>query len=53
MSTENNKVATRRLFDGFNQKGVAIVDEICTPDFVLHFPIMLRGTCPCFSFSLL
>ena len=38
MSTEDNKVATRRLFDGFNEKGVAIVDEICTPDFVLHDP---------------
>jgi predicted ester cyclase len=38
MSTEDNKAATRRLFDGFNQKDVAIVDELCTPDFVLHDP---------------
>ena len=38
MSTEDNKAATRRLFDGFNEKGVAIVDDVCTPDFVLHDP---------------
>jgi predicted ester cyclase len=38
MSTEGNKTANRRLFDGFNQNGVAIVDELCTPDFVLHDP---------------
>ena len=38
MSTEDNKAITRRIFDGFNQKGVAIVDELYTPDFVLHDP---------------
>ncbi len=38
MSTEENKAATRRLFDGLNQNEVAIVDELCTPDFVLHDP---------------
>jgi ketosteroid isomerase-like protein len=38
MSTEDNKATTRRVFDGFNQKGVAIVDELYTPDFVLHDP---------------
>ena len=38
MSTEDNKAATRRLFDGLNQNDVAIVDELCTPDFVLHDP---------------
>jgi predicted ester cyclase len=38
MSTEENKAITRRVFDGFNQKGVAILDELYTPDFVLHDP---------------
>jgi len=38
MSTEENKAVTRRVFDGFNQKGVAILDELYTPDFVLHDP---------------
>ena len=38
MSTENNKAITRRVFEGFNQKGVAILDEYYTPDFVLHDP---------------
>ncbi len=38
MSTEDNKAAIRRLLDGLNQKDVAVVDELCTPDFVLHDP---------------
>jgi predicted ester cyclase len=38
MSTEDNKAAIRRLFDGLNQKDMAVVDELCTPDFVLHDP---------------
>lgn len=38
MSTEVNKAATRRLFDGLNQNEVAIIDELCTPDYVLHDP---------------
>lgn len=38
MSTEGNKAAIRRLIDGFNQNDVAIVDEMCTSDFVLHDP---------------
>jgi predicted ester cyclase len=38
MSTEDNKAVTRRVFDGFNQTGVAIVDEFYTADFVLHDP---------------
>ncbi len=38
MSTEDNKAATHRVFDGFNQKGVAILDELYTSDFVLHDP---------------
>jgi len=38
MSTEDNKAAVHRLFDGLNQHDVAIVDELCTSDFVLHDP---------------
>ena len=38
MLTEDNKAAARRLFDGLNQNDVAIVDELCTSDFVLHDP---------------
>ena len=38
MSTEDNKALTRRLFDGLNRNDVAIVDELCEPDFVLHDP---------------
>jgi predicted ester cyclase len=38
MSTEDNKAISRRVFDGFNQTGVAILDELYTPDFVLHDP---------------
>jgi predicted ester cyclase len=38
MSTQDNKAVTRRVFDGFNQTGVAIVDEFYTADFVLHDP---------------
>jgi steroid delta-isomerase-like uncharacterized protein len=38
MSTEDNKTVIRRIFDGFNQKDVAVMDELCTPDFVNHDP---------------
>jgi len=38
MSTEENKALIRRLFDGINQKDVAVIDELCTPDFVTHDP---------------
>jgi predicted ester cyclase len=38
MSTEDNKALSRRFFDGLNRNDVAIVDEQCTPDFVLHDP---------------
>ena len=38
MSTEDNKAVTHRVFDGFNQTGVAIVDEFYTADFVLRDP---------------
>ena len=38
MSTEDNKAVIRRIFDGLNQKDVAVIDELCTPDFVSHDP---------------
>src|SRR5205085_263834 len=38
MSTEDNKAVIRRLIDGLNQKDVAVLDEVCTPDFVFHDP---------------
>jgi ketosteroid isomerase-like protein len=38
MSTEDNKALVRRFFDGLNLNDVAIVDELCTPDFVGHDP---------------
>ena len=38
MSTEDNKAVIRRIIDGLNQKDVAVLDELCTPDFVSHDP---------------
>jgi len=38
MSTEDNKALSRKLFDGLNENDVAIIDEFCTADFVLHDP---------------
>jgi steroid delta-isomerase-like uncharacterized protein len=38
MSTEDNKAVIRRIIDSFNQKDAAILDEVCTPDFVSHDP---------------
>ena len=38
MSTEENKANVRRFTDGFNQKNVAVIDELCTPDYVNHDP---------------
>ena len=38
MSTEDNKALIRRIVDGLNQKNVAVIDELCTPDFVSHDP---------------
>jgi steroid delta-isomerase-like uncharacterized protein len=37
MSTEENKTLYRQLLEGaMNERNLAIVDELCTPDFVLH-----------------
>ena len=41
MSTEDNKAAIRRgIEEVWNQKNVAIVDEIAAPDYVSHSPTM-------------
>ena len=41
MSTEDNKALSRKLLDGLNRNDVAFIDELCTPDFVLHDPAAL------------
>ena len=38
MSTEDNKAVIHRIVDGLNQKEVAVLDELYTPDFVSHDP---------------
>ena len=38
MSSNDNKAVIRRLVDGLNQKDVAVLDEVCTSDFVFHDP---------------
>ena len=38
MSTEENKANVHRFTDGLNQKNVAVIDELCTPDYVNHDP---------------
>jgi steroid delta-isomerase-like uncharacterized protein len=38
MSTEENKAVIRRITEGLSQKDVAVIDELCTPDFVNHDP---------------
>jgi steroid delta-isomerase-like uncharacterized protein len=39
MSTEQNKANNRRVFDeAFNQGKVAVVDELCASNYVLHDP---------------
>ncbi len=37
MSTEDNKALYRRILEEvMNQRNLALVDELCAPDFVLH-----------------
>jgi steroid delta-isomerase-like uncharacterized protein len=39
MSTEENKALARRFYeDVFNQRNLAVVDEICTSDHLFHNP---------------
>jgi steroid delta-isomerase-like uncharacterized protein len=39
MTVEENKAVVRRLFAGFDTGSVAVVDEVCAPDYRLHFPL--------------
>jgi predicted ester cyclase len=36
MSSEKNKLLVKRLFEGINQKGLEIYDQMTTPGFVWH-----------------
>jgi len=36
MSTEDNKALVHRSFEGFNQRNLAVFNELCTPDLVFH-----------------
>ncbi len=39
MSTEDNKATVRRGFEeGLNQGKVAVIDELCAPNFIFHDP---------------
>jgi len=36
MSTEDNKTLIRRWIEAVNQRNLAVLDELCVPDFVYH-----------------
>ena len=38
MSTEENKAIAQRWIEGINQKNVAVWDEVCAADCVIHDP---------------
>src|SRR5438094_3215952 len=38
MSTEENKALVRRWFEETDKGNLAIIDELCTPDYVDHSP---------------
>ena len=38
MSTEQNKAAVRRLWEGFNAHNLDVWDEVCTPNYINHDP---------------
>ncbi len=39
MSTEENKAKARRIFEeAFNRGNLAVVDELCAPNYVFHDP---------------
>jgi steroid delta-isomerase-like uncharacterized protein len=39
MSTEDNKAFMRRVFEEvYNQRNLAVLDDVCVPDFVVHYP---------------
>jgi steroid delta-isomerase-like uncharacterized protein len=38
MSTEQNLAIVRRFFDAIHQHRLEVLDEVCAPDYVVHFP---------------
>lgn len=36
MSTANNTAVHHRLVEEFNKRNLAVIDEVCSPNFVLH-----------------
>jgi len=36
MSTEDNKALARHAYEALNQRDLALVDELCAPDFVFY-----------------
>jgi len=39
MSTKENKALMRRAYEEvYNQRNLAVLDEVCVPDFVVHYP---------------
>ena len=38
MSTEQNLAIARRFFDAIHQHRLDVLDELCAPDYVVHFP---------------
>ncbi len=41
MSTEENKAFMHRVYEEvYNQRNLAVLDEVCVPDFVVHYPSM-------------
>ena len=38
MSTEQNKAVVRHVFDELNKENLAVLDEVCAPNYVVHFP---------------
>ena len=36
MSTEDNKALVHRAYEGFNQRNLAVFNELCAPDLVFH-----------------
>jgi steroid delta-isomerase-like uncharacterized protein len=38
MSAEHNKALVRRCFDELNKANLKVLDEVCAPDYIAHFP---------------
>ena len=38
MSTEQNLTLVRRFLDGINRHNLDVLDEVCAPNYVAHFP---------------